>query len=146
MLGLAIAAALAGSSAAIAEETIQVPESVVPEGISILHRGHRPIVQGHVFRFSILLQGCPPPQPELDHVTLVERPITRARRRPSAVVTAYVRIPAHTEQPGVAFYCPAFLGPFVPVSVRTKRPATKLTFFDGSASPPRRVYPVRRAR
>lgn len=84
------------------------------------------------------------PPPELDHITVIERPMTARRPFRSAVVTVFLRIPQPTEVvgtvnrgepiPGCAGLGYGFSG-----RVKLKRPVEKLFIFDGRRRPLRLV-------
>jgi hypothetical protein len=82
-----------------------------------------------------MIDACPALL-EPDHATIVERPKVDAHRG-AAILTAYAREPEHTE---TGAPCPPLPLLFKTMHVRTKRPASQLIFFDGSYSPPKRVW------
>jgi hypothetical protein len=125
-----VATALSGTTFADAETGVEVPASVEPTWIA---GGH--IVGRRAFEFGVDVSPCRGPGLKLDHVRLVERPAT-ADGLKTALVTAYLFHPAHIE----GLPCPK-VRRIMRVRIRTKRPAGDLVFFDGSSSPPRRVFP-----
>ena len=140
-VAVAVAAGALGSIAAGAEEGTEVPESVFPYQFKVSPKQNP---ESHVFRLSILLDICPTPLLEVDHVTLVESPKSGSPKS-NAIVTAYVRWGAHHElREGEP--CPPEVPIKKEVRVRTRRPVSELVFFDGSSSPPRRVFPRPRQR
>lgn len=135
-VAVAVAVGMLGSISAGADEGIEVPASVAPTRIYV-SQGQHP-TEGHTFSFYVYLDVCPTPLLEVDHTTLIERPRIGSRKG-AAIVTAYLRRPAHKEREGP---CPP-LPPITKVEhVKTKRPVADLIFFDGSSSPPRRVFPL----
>ncbi len=126
---------LIGSAGAAPVEGAEVPASIAPARIYVSQRQYPAV--GHTFSFYVYLDVCPTPLLELDHTTLVERRRT-ATHKGVAIVTAYLRWPAHVESEAP---CP----PEVPIKkvvhVKTKQPAAELVFFDGSSSPPRQIWP-----
>ncbi len=137
-VAVAIAAVgLLGPVSAEAEGGAEVPATVAPARIGI-ERVQEP-ASGHSFTFSVLRDDCPTPLLEFDHATVAERPAIGVHKG-AAIVTAYMRWPAHRElEPGQP--CPPEAPIHQVVHIRTKRAATSLVFFDGSSSPPRRVFP-----
>jgi hypothetical protein len=88
--------------------------------------------------------SCGEPK-SLSDVRIVERPVTNARPYKSAVVYASAEYPARTHEvgPDGTPYFPACTMEYRwgLSKVKTKRPAKKLIFFDGSIAPPRRIWP-----
>ncbi len=86
------------------------------------------------------------PPPRFDHVEVAERP--KAVRKPfkSAVITAYVRFPAPLEVEGTVNpdeprpACGG-IGMSIFRRIKLKRPVDGLLLYDGSFSPPRRLWP-----
>jgi hypothetical protein len=117
----------------------EVPASVAPARIYVNQRQYP--TESRTFSFYVYLDVCPTPLLELDHTTLVERPRIGSHKG-AAIVTAYLRWPAHEESEAP---CPPMLPITKVVHVKTKRPVADLVFFDGSSSPPRRVFPLRGA-
>ena len=139
--GLALVVGALGANSAGAEEGAVVPASVGSTRIYV--QGIPSPASGHLFTFKVLLDVCPPPLLEPDHAAIVERPKVGSQKG-AAIVTGYVRWPEHKEQTA-GESCPPEVPAWATMHVRTKRPASKLIFFDGSSSPPRRVWPPLRA-
>lgn len=84
------------------------------------------------------------PPPELDHISVIERPVTERRPFRSAVVTVFLRIPQPREVVGTVNRgepipgC-AGLGYGFPGRVKLKRPVEKLFIFDGGRRPYRLI-------
>lgn len=122
---------LCGALRAAAEQGVEVPATVEPTpmlggdvlGRARLHFPHR--------RLILCARGL-----KLDHVRLVERPKATSGLK-AAIVTAYLFHPAHIE----GLPC-LHIRARRRVRIRTKRPAADLVFFDGSSSPPRRIFPL----
>lgn len=132
---------LGAAAGAMPREAAEVPASVAPARIYVRASGGTVPAEGHTFSFYVLLDTCPAPLLELDHTRVVERPKTRVHVG-AAIVTAYLRHPAHAESETP---CPPEVPDMKLVQVKTKRPAASLAFFDGSSSPPRRVWPRTRS-
>lgn len=86
------------------------------------------------------------PKPRIDRIKIVERPKTAKRPFKSSIITAFVRFPVPTEvvgsvNPGEPQPACAGLGIGFLRRVKLKRPVGDLILFDGSFSPPRRVWP-----
>jgi hypothetical protein len=133
ILGAALLLGALGAAPATAEVGVEVPAFVSPARIE--QAAH--LEGGHTFSFSVEINFCPTPLLELDHTTLVERPRDGSGKG-AAIVTAYVSHPAYEEDDEP---CPPEVMATQTVHVRTKRPVADLIFFDGSSSPPRRIYP-----
>ncbi|HEY5977067.1 MAG TPA: hypothetical protein VIT85_04355 [Solirubrobacterales bacterium] len=127
---------------------IEEPAYVAPLSIGVFGprpRGDRPngVTAGHWFKFSFA-NNCGS-EKRLNSVRLEERPKTKARPFKSAVIYATAEIPAKKRSYGAdgIEYGVACTMEFRWTSekVRTKRPARKLIFFDGSSEPPRRIWP-----
>lgn len=118
-----------------ADEGIEVPASVAPARFYVSQTQHP--AEDHTFSFYVYLNVCPTPLLELDQTRLVERPRIGTHKG-AAVVTAYLRWPAHLESTAP---CPPEVAIKKVVHIKTKRRAADLVFFDGSSSPPRRVFP-----
>jgi hypothetical protein len=110
---------------------IEIPASVKPTRLAGAH-----VVGSQAFAFHLDVSSCRGPRLKLIHVRLVEKPENEDGLE-AAIVTAYLFHPSHVEG-----------GPCSKVRrirrvrIRTKRPADDLVFFDGSSSPPRRVFPL----
>ena len=131
-----VATVLVGTASAAAGEGADVPASIEVAPITASGLRGRPVVEGHSFGFSVDVSPCLGPDLTLDHATVVERP-EDADHVKAAIVTAYLLHPAHREQED----CPK-VRRIRFARVRTKRPAADLVFFDGSSSPPRRIWPA----
>ena len=131
-----VVTALLGAALAKADEGVEVPASVEPAPIAARSAPSAHVVEGHTFSFRIDVSPCRGPGLRLDHVRLVERPES-ANGFKGAIVTADLFHPAHIE----GLPCPK-VRRIKTVRIRTKRPARGLVFFDGSSSPPRRVFPL----
>lgn len=128
-------AGVLGASSALAQVGDVIPATVAPARISTWDRN--PITaSGHLFRFQVMIDACPALL-EPDHAVLVERPRV-ATHKGAAIVTAYVREPEHEETDAP---CPPLPPLFKGMQVRTKRHVSSLIFFDGSSSPPTRIFP-----
>ena len=85
------------------------------------------------------------PPPELDHISVVERPVTARRPFRSAVVTVFLRFPQPGEVVGTFSQgepipgC-AGIGYGFPGRVKLKRPVDELFIFDGRRCPYRLVH------
>jgi hypothetical protein len=84
------------------------------------------------------------PPPELDHISVIERPIAARRPFRSAVVTVFLRIPQPREVVGTVnrgepIAACAGLGYGFSGRVKLKRPVEKLFIFDGRRHPLRLV-------
>jgi hypothetical protein len=141
------------ASAASALETIIVPARVeaVAWAPSTGPLGDNPAA-GRTFTLAIEAGYCAGgPKPRIHHVAVVERPRTAERPFRSAVITVFKEWPEHGQivpvAPSGAEYAPtaaplcAGLGGTLLRRVSLKRPARSLILFDGSRSPPRRVWP-----
>ncbi|HET7484342.1 MAG TPA: hypothetical protein VFJ64_03105 [Solirubrobacterales bacterium] len=133
-VAVAVAVGVLGSIPAGADEGIEVPASVAPARIYVSQKQYP--TEGHTFSFYVYLDVCPTPLLELDHTTLVERPRIGSHKG-HAIATAYLRWPAHKENEAP---CPPLPPITKAVHVKTRRPVADLVFFDGSSSPPRRVF------
>jgi hypothetical protein len=84
------------------------------------------------------------PPPELDHISVIERPVTARRPFRSAVVTVFLRFPQPREVVGTVnrgepIAACAGLGYGFSGRVKLKRPVEKLFIFDGRRRPLRLV-------
>jgi hypothetical protein len=138
--GVLVAVSLVGAAIVpAAEPPVEVPATVEPAPIAARgSRGRHP-VEDHSLGFSVDVSPCRGPGLTLDHDTVVERPATDGLPK-SAIITAYLLHPAHIEREK----CPK-VRRIRFARVRTKRPAADLVFFDGSSSPPRRIFPLHRS-
>jgi hypothetical protein len=130
LVALVAGVALLAGTTASADEGVEVPSAVEPTRIAARH------IEGHSFTFGVDVSPCQGPGVRLDHVKLVERP-EDSHGLKAAIVTAYLFHPAHIE----GLPCARVRG-IRKVRIRTKRRAADLVFFDGSDSPPRRIYPL----
>ena len=98
--------------------------------------------KGHTFTFSVQFPGgcAGEPRPEVNRITVVEKPKRGGLK--ASIITAYMLHPAHEEivspgEYGGVIYgaCAGFGGASQTFRVKLKRPAERLTFFDGSSSP-----------
>jgi hypothetical protein len=153
--------ALGAAATASAIEWVTFPSRVIPAPWQPEYLDSKPPLEdkppvyakGHVFGLFVGSGYCAgdPEIPRIDHVEVVERPKTKARPFKSAVITAFLFLPEYKAQavegeegPTYATAC-ADLGLTLTKRVRLKRPAKDLVIYDGSYSPPRRVWPpVRR--
>lgn len=150
VIGGSLVVCLAASAVAVARVSSGTSSEFGPE-ITFWHAsstqaGKGPIIRGH--RVGIFIEGgyCTGgPVPSIDHVSLVELPVTKARPYKAAVITAYKRWPIVQNEPAPS---PSYELPKcgkVPremfTRVKTKRPAAKLRLFDGYYSPPIQVWP-----
>jgi hypothetical protein len=126
---------LVAVASAATGEGAEVPATVEPAPIAANGLRGRPVVEGHSFGFSVNVSPCLGPGLTLDHVTVVERP-ENAHHLKAAIVTSYLLHPAHREREKCAKVRRVRFA-----RVKTKRPAAELVFFDGSSSPPRRIWP-----
>lgn len=112
-------------------------------------QGDHPTIRGRTFTFRVYTGpkciGVPPAKPL--RVEVVERPKAADRHFGSVVLTPYVEYPAHTVtvDPAVGVEyggaCARDAMPSVRRRIKLKRPAAGKIFFDGSLSPPRRIWP-----
>lgn len=108
-----------------------------------------PIPKGpHVFSLSIAASYCAGEQPpKVDHIEVSERQARRSKPFKSAVITAYLRLPTPRDlgasDPGEVQPC-ADIGFRLRRVIKLERPVRDLILFDGSYSPPRRVWPPAR--
>jgi hypothetical protein len=104
-----------------------------------------PIIRKHSVGIFIEGDYCSGgPIPIIDHVSLVELPVTKLRHYKAAVITAYKRWPAVVTEPAPSpNYAPKCgrVPRQIFTRVKTKRPAAKLRLFDGYYSPPIQVWP-----
>jgi hypothetical protein len=145
-----IAGIFAAASLPASASAAEVPEAIfhpaVIEATQITPdpgpSGHGP-TQGKTFSFSVPASPCDPPT-VWHELSVVERPKTKASPHGSTVITAFVEHPAYDTYTGLgAQYepvCPAYERLFLK-RVKLKRPAKDLIFFDGSTSPPSRIWP-----
>lgn len=108
----------------------------------------KPFVRGRTVTLMIASGYCiGEPKPEVHHVKVVERPLTKQRPVKSALITAYVVHPEY-ERPvpppnteHVIYNVCAGIGFDLTKRITLKRPVAELRLFDGSFSPPRKVWP-----
>jgi len=148
---LLVAGLTASPASALEYET--VPAKVQP-----VHWSTEPVRQGHLrFEGRAVNTFIPSgyclgwPKPQIDHVELVERPETTARPYKSAVITIFMVYPEYQqvipppETPdNVVYNACAGLGLILHKRIKLRRPPGDLRLFDGSSTPPRRVWPPRR--
>jgi hypothetical protein len=139
--------------AASALEYEEVPPEVQPAPIVAgrLVRGDVPTTAPgrRTFTFSVPSGFCVgSPKPRFDHVRVVEQPKTVDRPFKSTVITAFLLYPAHLRAippspppPNVAYNACAGIGLNLTKRIKLRRPAANLFYYDGSHSPPRRVWP-----
>jgi hypothetical protein len=155
-IGLAscLAAGALGASVPVASalEFEEVPATVTPASRLLAgprrHPGELP-TKGRTFTFEIEDGFCGgEPKPQIDHVTVVERPKTKERPFKSTVITAYLLRPARERvipppehASNVVYNVCAGLGLSFTKRIKLKRPASGLIFYDGGSSPPRRFWP-----
>ncbi len=152
---IAAACALGAVNATAAElETVRVPARVESAAWSpprlLLSPWKNP--EGpRTFTLYVDNGYCLGLKPELDHIEVVERPVTKARPFKSAVITVFKRWPEHdvyvpppTEsgQPKHISVCFGIGGAIIR-RVKLKRPVASLYLYDGSYSPPRQVLTPR---
>jgi hypothetical protein len=127
--------------------TVEEPGYTGPQPISVPVARNRAsgIAVGHWFTFYYDDSPCSGRSKTVADVRLVERPKTKARPFKSAVIYVTVNYGPRIREigaDGVEYgnACPA-IGYNAPEKVKTKRPAKKLIFYDGSVEPPRRIWP-----
>jgi hypothetical protein len=100
-----------------------------------------------VFRLSITAGYCAGEQPpEIDHIDVTERRTSVKKPFKSAIITTFLRFPTSGEVGSLSNLeklqqpC-ADIGLRLRRVIKLKRPVRDLVLFDGSYSPPRRVWP-----
>jgi hypothetical protein len=135
-VGVALACASAAAdtaSARVEAVSWQAAELVIPAEQAVVGRIFTVVVDG-----SYCAGG---PRPRIHHVTVVERARTPARPFKSAVITVFMEWPEpEAVAPAPNLFC-AGLGNSISKRVTLKRRAEDLFLYDGSYSPPRRVWP-----
>lgn len=135
------------SAAATAYETVPAKVETAHWAVALPAKD-KPSVKGRTVVLRIFSGYClGEPKPEVHHVTIVERPPTEELPFKSAVLTAYVVHPAferevppsNTEH--VIHNACAGVGFDLFKRVKLKRPVSKLRLYDGSFSPPLKVWP-----
>lgn len=125
--------------------TVEEPGYRGPLSISIFGpRNGSGVATGHWFTFDYPT-NCGERSKELAGVRVIERPKTKARPFKSAVIYAtanYGPLKREVGPNGVEYatVCTADFR-WTSGKVKTKRPARKLIFYDGSVEPPRRIWP-----
>ena len=136
-----------------AMEYEEVPAEVKPAPIVAgqLSGGNLPTTTPgrRTFTFSVPSGFCVgSPKPRIDHIRVVERPMTADRPFKSAVITAFLLYPAYLRvvppsppPPNVVYNVCAGIGLNLTKRIKLKRPTADLLFYDGSYSRPHRVWP-----
>jgi hypothetical protein len=150
LCGPGAAASAEGPAAGPQFEWVPASRITAPwEPRPILGPDGAPAVAGHTLRVLARFPGycVGDPTYKVSRVRLVERRKSRHRPFGSAVITVHGYRPgfenAVFREEGSVVYgaCADLGGPYETALVRTKRPADRLVFYDGSFDPPRRIYP-----
>jgi len=133
--------------ASSASELVLEPAVVKPAAWVPNPPKERAVKSQHTFRLDVPSGYCAGGSPPLlDDINVVDRRRTAERPFKSAVVTVFLLYPAHYEYvgpraPGELKHGCAGLAYDLFARIKFKRPVGDLTLYDGSYSPPHRVWP-----
>lgn len=137
-----------GAAAATEYEVVPVKVETAPWAAALPSKG-KPPAKRHTVTLRIFSGYClGEPKPEVHHVKVIEQPQTSQHSFKSAVITAYVVHPEYERpvQPPntehVVYNACAGVGFVLDKRIKLKRPVADLRLFDGSFSPPRKVWPA----
>ena len=134
LIALAFAASTSTAAAVVGESTT-VPAEVKPA--SWEPWPPRTPSDGHWFHLRVDGGYCGEKPPKIYRVKVVEHPKTKTRLG-SAVITTLKYVPEHVESANG--FC-AGVGHELRAAIKLKRPVDGLILYDGSYSPPKRVWP-----